>query len=302
MNVTNVRVDSYLTGFARDYNWNDDAWISDVIAPVKKVKSSSYKYKYYGKEATRNEVDDIKAPKGATNEVSYDIAEGSGVIVPRALKTFVDDHEIREAPDPVRPLEDATVFVMKRLKLLKEQRLVTLMAATSNSTTPTYDWDHASATPMSDIIAGKASFKGNLGKGPNYLVMGDDVADELSFADEILSNTKYQGFYDWLTSTADKMAARKPWGLSWLISSALYDTADAGATASLGRVIGEDAYLVRVESGSRIATWAIQPMCSDWVVTRWRDEDRGGWYVKVEHQSTFKEVTSEAIYKFTDVT
>jgi hypothetical protein len=301
--VKDVRVDSYLTGFARDYNFNaDESFIADVIAPIKPVASSSYKYKIYGTEVLDNEIDDIKSAKSGANEVGFDVTEGSGTILTRALKTFVDDETISEAPDPVKPMEDAVSFVTRRLKLLQEMRLVTAMAATSYGATPSNDWDNSSGTPITDISTGKLSLKAACGQKGTHLCIGDHVAEELSVAAGVLGSIKYQSFYDILNAGGEEFAKNPKWGVRPTIASALKDTADPGATASLSRVIGDDAYLVRVASSERDCPWAIQPEASGFVVTRWRDEDRGGWWVKVQHKRTIKEVTATAIYKFTDVT
>lgn len=299
--VSSVRTDSYLTGFARDYKFNEGAWIADKIAPVKKVKTSSYKYKYYGTEGLRTEIDDIKGSRAGTNEVSYELGEGSGTILTRALKAFVSDEEIAQAADPVTPMEDAVVFVMSRLRLLHEMRLFTLMNATTNSTAVT-DWDNASGVPLTDIMTYKGTMFTSIGKEPTHLVIGWHVANELSQAAGLSDKIKYQSFHDAAGLTGSGVAAMKPGGLEVVISSAVYDSADAGATASLAMGIGDAAYLVRVANGSRDCTWAIQPQCMDWVVTKWRDEDKGGWYVKVHHGTTIKEVTSGAIYEIDDVT
>jgi len=303
MDVADVRVDTYLTTLARDYRYNEaEAFIADEVAPIKPCASSSYKYKIYGTEVLDNEIDDIKAAKSGTNEVGYDITEGSGTIPTRALKTFVSDEEIKESRDPVKPMEDAVAFLTKRLKLLHEMRLVVLMAATSYGATPSNDWDHADGTPIADISLAKLTLKAACGQKATRLVAGDHVFEELAVATGILGYVKYQSFYDVLASDGEKFASTPKLGVSPLVSSAMKDSADAGAAASLGRVIGDDAYLVRTASGERDAPWAIQPEASGFVVTKWRDEDRGGWWVKEMHKRTFKEVTATAIYKFTDVT
>lgn len=299
-----VRVDSYLTGFARDYNFNtDDDFIADVIAPIKPCKSTSYKYKIFGSEVLDNEIDDARAAAAAANEIGYDVTEGSGTIMTRSLTTFVTDEEVSEAPDPVKPMEDGVVFLMKRLKLLHEMRLVVLMAATSYGATPSNDWDHASGAPITDIATGKLSLKAACGQKGTHLVAGDHVWEELAVSAGILGYVKYQSIHDVLATDGEAFASSNKWGVAPVMASALKDTADPGATASLARVIGDDAYLVRVgTAGERDCPWAIQPMASDYVVTRTRNDRRHGWEVNVEHKKTLKEVTAAAIYKFTDVT
>lgn len=303
MDVKDVRVDTYLTGFARDYGFNpDEAFVADEVAPIKQCASSAYKYKAYGTEVTDNEIDDMKAAKGGTNEIGYDITEGSGTIPTRALKVFVSDDEIKESRDPVKPAENAVIFVTKRLKLLHEIRLEVLMAATTNGATPANDWDGASGAPIADIALAKATLRAACGRKATVLVAGDHVWEELAVATGILDYVKYQSFYDILAADGEKFAKSPKWGVKPVVSSAMKDAADPGVTASLGHVIGDNAYLIRTVDGERECPWAIQPEASGFVVTKWRDEDKGGWWFKVMHKRTFKEVTATAIYEFIDIT
>jgi len=119
MTVTDVRQDVYLTGYALDYNYNDEgSFVHPKVAPIFDVKSSSYKYKYFGKEVIESHVSDFKADKGRPNVVDYDVATGTGTIITRSLMIPVSDDEIKQAVSPLKPLEDAAVFLTRRLLLL----------------------------------------------------------------------------------------------------------------------------------------------------------------------------------------
>lgn len=303
MDVKNIRVSTHLTGFVRDYNFNaEGTWLQDKIAPVKPCKSSSYTYKYYGNEALEVDVSDIKAAKGLTNEVDYDVAEGSGTIPTYALKKFVSDQEIAEAPDVIKPLEDAAVFVTKLLKLRQEIRIVTLMEACTNSGAVTQVFDHASATPVADIGAAKLALLAACGRPADTFVLGYDTAEEMSTGVGLWNYMKTQNFTDYLTAGADMLKNRPFLGMNVLISSALKESADPGITSVPAWVYNTSVYVLRAPTNIAEAPWGIQPEAAKFVITKWRDDDRGGWYVKAQWIRTIKEVSSTAIYEITGAT
>jgi hypothetical protein len=303
MRVLDVQVDAYLTGFARDYNYNTpDMFIADVIAPKKQVSSSSYLYKYFGQEILSTWVDDTKAPKGGVNSVDFDVSETTGTITTRALKHFVDDETIQQEVDPVKAMEDGTAFVVSALNMRREIRVATVAAATSNATGPTYDWDNASATPLQDIATYKATLRASLGSQATHIVAHSGIWDELAVAAGLTGVTKYQPFWNVLTATGEKMSNEPILGLTPVNAGALKNSADEGATVTPTWVWSDDAFLIHVSTGTRGVPWAMQPMVNDIVITRWRDEERGGWWIKGEHKIGFKEVTAAAIYEISDVT
>jgi hypothetical protein len=302
MRVLDVQVDAYLTGFARDYNYNtDDKFAVDIIAPKKQVASSSYLYKTYGQEVLSAWVDDMKAPKGGVNQVDFDVSEATGTITTRALKHFVDDETIQQEVDPVKAMEDGTAFVVRALNLRREMRCAAVANATSYSTAVT-DWDNSSGVPITDIATYKAVILAAIGNPATHLIASSQVWDELAVAKGITDKTMYQPFWNILDATGKKMASQPLLGLTAVNAGALKNSADEGATVTPAWVWGDAAYVLRVPSGTRDVGWAISPYVNDIVITRWRDDEIGGWWIKGEHKIGFKEVTATAIYEIDDVT
>jgi len=303
MRKTDVRQDVYLTGFALDYDFNDrGSFVHPIIAPYKDVKSSSYKYKYFGKEVTETNISDIKHDKTAPNILDYDVSEGSGTIITRALMKFVSDEEIKEAPDPIKPLEDAVVFLTRNLLLQQEIRMETVRAATTRTGAATAVWDNASATVRADIASAKLAMLAACYRTPTHWVQGIDAWEEMLAGASFVNDVKYQSFYPiWNTDT--KTFTSKPvFGMQPVVANVLKNSAALGAAFSLAYTTGNDAYLVHVDNKARGYTWAIQPRLSGYTVVKERDDMIGGFWIKVQHQIDFKEVGADALREITAVT
>lgn len=304
MNLNDVRQSTYLTGYVLDYDYNDKGqFVTPILCPVVPAKSSSYIYKYFGQEATDVTISDIKHDKAPPNTVDYDVAEGTGKITTRALMKFVSDEEIKEAPDPIRPLEDAAVFLTRNLMLQQELRMFAVATATSNGAQATQVWDHASATIRANIVAGRLSMLAAIQKFPTHFVQGPDSWEEMLTSTDWVDDAKYQPFYNIWNTTYESAVRGKPlMGMEAVVAGALYNSGTYGSTYSLAYAIGTDAFLIHVDPRARGYTWAIQPKLSNYTVTKQRDEMPGGFWIKVQHQIDFKEVGSSAIYEISVVT
>lgn len=301
--ASDVRVSITLTKYARDKKWNEDLpWVLPIISPFDDVGSETGVYKTYGDEMLYVDVSDEKSEKGETNEIGYDMDEATFTTKEYAFKTFVSYKEQRQWKHPETAMKRATRFCQNRLLLKAERRLVALASATSNTTTPSNDWDHASATPVDDIAAAKAAFKSACGLPATHIIVPEHVMEELAVADQIQSLTKYQNFFNMLKLSGAAFADKSPFGLTWVVADKQYRSSVRGATATNAYVWGDDAYLARVSNDQLDAPWCKTFRFSPWLVFKWEDKDRGGHYVKVTTDYVIKEVNSDAVHKMVDVT
>jgi hypothetical protein len=198
-------------------------------------------------------------------------------------------------------MEDAVTFLTEQLNLRREIRVQTVANATSNSSAVT-DWDDPAGTPLADIALYKGAMLASIGRLPTHLLAGSHVWEQLAAAKGVTDKTMYQPFWNVLEATGTKLVSMPILGLTPVSAGALYNSAQAGATVAAAWVWGDAAYLIRVDGATRGLPWAIQPYVNDYVVTRWRDDEIGGWWIKIEHKIGFKEVTPGAIYEIDDVT
>jgi len=301
--AADVRVSIPLTKWARDAKWNEGLpWLLPVVAPYEPVASEQGTYKYYGTEMLLVDVQDVKAEKGETNEIGYDISEDEFTTYERAFKTFVSYKEIRQWQHPETAKKRAVRFLQNRLLLKAERRLVALAAAAAGTSTPSNDWDHADATPVDDIAAGKAAFKTACGQAATDIVVPEHVMEELAVADQIQDLQKYQNFFNMMHITGANFAKQSPFGLRWHVADKQYISSVRGATVATAAVWGDDAYLFRVSNDSLDAPYAKTFRFSAWLVFEWEDKDRGGFYVKCTSDYITKVVNAAAVHRFIDVT
>ena len=300
--LENVRADAYLTGVVRDAQWNDEGYIHDEICTVVPAKSSSVKYKIRGSESTYNDVATTKSRRARPNFVDFDFTNGSAAIETYEQMGWVDDDDVRDAVDEIDPFNECVLDLRSRVNLMIEIDLVTLMAATSYGSTPSNDWDHADGTPLTDLMTGKNAGPTQCGKDFTHFIIGDHVANELAVAKGVLDNVKYQSFWDVLSATGEKFASQDRLGLTPVLAKAKKEGAIRGATASIARVIGDDAYLIRKTAGKRGNPYCLKAVLSDFYVVKARDDMAGGWDVKVGTKIKLIEFSATSIYKFTDVT
>ena len=303
-NYTDIRVDHYLTRYIRDWRLNEPGdFIVDKICPRKKSKGSSYKFKYYAKEILRSDISDLKAQKGKTNEVGFDIFTGEGTIKRRSLMSEPIPYDVlREAPDAVDIMTKFARFLTGQLQLQQEMRMVALLEATANTTAAGNTWGNASGDILTNLRTLKNGVFGNCGSHPTHIAATNKAWEDAAASAKIEGQIKYQDGLSVLNIDGEKLAKSNPAGLKGVISKAQKDTSVKGATESISHVLGHNAYAVLVDAGVEALTWAIQPFYEDFKVFRWRDDNIGCWFIKVSHAIDIKVVCDEALYELTDVT
>jgi len=137
-------------------------------------------------------------------------------------------------------------------------------------------------------------------------VIPDDVARELAVNVNLRKEMETAGslagtgadFFRWQNG----LNLPNPFfGMQLVIPNARYNSGTKGARV-LSQVWSNEVFLLYVDPSSRSMTWAIQPQAQDYTVYRWRSEDPRGWFYSVEYKRDAVQVTSEAIYKLTNVT
>jgi len=304
-----VRVDMTLTNFVRNYPFTQLVGVADTVAPVKPVGSSVGRYKTWGREWLRVNISDAVAQRGKANEIRFEAGEGTYECMPYALKTLVTDREIREAANALDPLKQAALLVTAGLNLRKEIRVATLAALnTTYVVADVTDWDNDAAVIVANINAAKTVTKSAMGGiPPTHILFGDHVADEIVGQQDIVAMLQAaaamsnpQAMFGALTAEALPPSIM---GLKKLVPNLWYDSAVEGhATEHLLHSWGDDAYVFHIDPGMETATWAIQPESLGFTITRWRENDPAGWWIKAEMERDEVEVTAYANCKIIDVT
>lgn len=303
-----MSVDALMTNFVQVYKYEDQVMAHNIVAPPKSVRSRTGPYKKRGREILDISVSDTGSDKGETNEILMKVGEGTYTIEIRKLKIFVSDDEIKEV-GPLNAIQEAVVLLKHGIDLRQEIRIRNLAEATTNTAAAAAVWD-TGATVNTDIVAAKNAFALANGQEATHVQFNKDVANEM------LANTAQgAGVFGTIPSPLSARAVvgeldamkffqgNKPWGLVPVVTNVMYSTAVGPEDAQVAAYVWPDnAYLFRVDNATRSTTWGMQPELMPVTIVRWRDEDRGGWLIKIVRKRDEIEATSTAIREITTVT
>jgi len=307
-----TRVDMTLTNFVRNYPFTQLRAVADIVAPVKQVPSSIGHIKQYGREFLNVNIADTLSQRGKANEIRFEVSDGHFECIPYGLKTFVSDKEINQSMNALDPMKQATLLLMHALKLRNEIRVADFaLASVTSSTfilTPAQDWDNAAATIVADINLAKAALKTNMGGVPaTHILFGDHIADEMCGQATIIAMIQTAAALGnpqniWSTLTSDALPPTIM-GLTKLVPNMYYDNAVEGhATEHLLHSWGDAGYLFHIDPGAETATWAIQPESMGVVITKYRENDPPGWWIRAEWERDIVEINANAIHQEADLT
>jgi hypothetical protein len=207
-------------------------------------------------------------------------------------------------------MRQATLTLRHFLRLKKETRLVTLATATSNSTTPSFDWDDDdNATIVKDINTAKAGMYTALGWSPTHILFGQHIADEIVGQADIIDLIKYSAAMAKPTAILNNLSSDdlppRMMGMQTIIPQAQYNTISPGLTAVYANVWVDDAYLFHLDPASQSPTWAKTFESLGMSIRTVPDAKRGahgGTFVVGTWEYEVKETTAAACYKIVDVT
>ena len=303
--ATSVRIDTTMTAFMRAYKFGDQ-FAYDRLARHVTVPTSAGRYKTLGSEMSDINVADQAGTAGEAGVIGATMSEATFKTYERKLKTLVTDKTIREAPAIFNPMKFAALLCTTGLKLRAEKRVSDLADATSNTTTPSDDWDDELATIVADVNAGKKAFKTALGDKPTDWLIPDHVADEIVGQADIVDLIKYSAAMAKPTSILDNLSAddlpKRMFGMNVLMPNCRYTTNEPGVTRVLANIWGDESYLFRVDPSGMSNGWAVTPTSRNLTVVKWRTNDPEGWWVMAVWEVDHIEVAAGACHQFIDVT
>ena len=303
-----VVVDVTLTNFVRRYAFEKQFFVGDIVAPIVPVTSFKGRYKALGKELLNIDTADTAADRAETNQIGYDVTEVTYQAIERRLKILVTDKEIRSAPNALDPMKQAAITVTHALKLRQEKRIVDIASATgaTHRSTPSNDWDLDAATIVVDVTQAKLLYKALMGFEPTHLVLPDHVADEVAAQQDIQAMIQaaaaMQDPTQILNTISGKALPSPLFGMTLLIPTVMYNSAEPGAALSVARVWGDDAYMFGIGSPGTGINWGVQFQSVAFTIVRWRNNDPEGWWIKAVHETDEVEVNVDGVWKFIDVT
>jgi hypothetical protein len=275
-------IDPVLTEVARRFT--PKGMIYNQLAPSIAVTTLAGQYPVFTTgEWFGDEVDNKVADRGPTPEVDFSWSTESYLCQDYRLKATITREERRQANSALRLDQNKTEFLLTRMAMRRERRLVAKLKATGDggsltggSATPSNLWDTSSGDPENDIKTGKLAVYNKTGMVPNCIVLPYNVAAALSINTKIREILKYTVNGGQILSSGETILPDTLWGMKVMVpSGALYNSAKEGGTTSLNEVWGKDVRLLYVAEN---AGWGIPSVAYSFKaqpeqVDRWVDTD-----------------------------
>lgn len=247
-------VDKLLTNVSSAYI--PQGYISESILPVLTVTQDSGKIAKYGNEHIRLE-NDLAGGEATYKRVEpISRSQSTYLLEKRGLEGIVTEEDYSNVEQPYDAELDEVMGLTTKLWLRKEKSLADLLTSTSTvsqnttlSGTSQFN-DYASSDPLDKFKTARQTIWAASGQAPDTAVMDWQVANTLAYHPGILDALGYTQNRAGQLSEAELAKAMGVQRL--LIGSAVYNSAVAGQSDSLGSVWGKNVvFLVAPTSAAK---------------------------------------------------
>lgn len=244
----NVHVNRPLTNIAMNYIQEQSRFVADQVFPYVGVDKKSDSYFEFDKgDLTRIEAKP-RSPGAESAGSGYRTSTDTFTTEVYAFHKDVSDIVRANSDNPLNPDRNATEYVIQNL-LMKRELLFgnTFMEPTSSdysawgNTDNSSEWHDSTGTPIKDIRDAITTVQQVWDK-PNVAVMGVDVYNMLRDHDNFVNRVKYTqapGSFTIEQLMADVLDIDKV-----VVGNAIYNSAEEGASESMGYCIPNDALLL----------------------------------------------------------
>lgn len=248
---SDVHVDAILTNISVAYIQNASAYVASQVFPVVTVDKQSDKYFKYTKGDWFRDEAARRAPATESVGSGYTLSTDRYEAEVWAFHKDVDDQTRANADNPLNPDREATEFVTQRMLLRQEIQWTSDYFTTGVWATDLtgvaaapgagqfLQWNDPGSDPVADIESAKETMLSTTGFLPNTLVLGYGVWRYLKQHPDIYDRIKYTSSDN--ISTA--ILARFFEVDRVLVTRAIKNTANEGATAAFSFVQGKQALL-----------------------------------------------------------
>lgn len=258
--LSNVHIDAALTQIATAYVQDNDAYIADKVFPAVPVEHRSNKYfKYRKGDFFRDEAQE-RADATESAGSGYNLDTDSYLAEVWALHQDIGE-QLRSNADPaVDPEVAATKMLMQKMLIRRDRLFVSKFMKTGlwgssgstdvsgsatgvpGTTTTAYWNDDGNGDPFTDIAAQRTTILQNTGFLPNVLVLSWGAFEGLRKNPLVVDRIKYS--QPTFTGTVTENLLGQALGVERVVvSKAVYNSVNEGATDSFSFVTGKDALL-----------------------------------------------------------
>lgn len=281
----NVHIDQVLTNIS--VGWPTEGLAGAALFPSVSVRKQSDKYYVFGREGWLPEAD-LRAPGTEANEISgAAVSTDTYYAQEHALQIAVTDEERENADSPLSPDRDGTNMVTSKIMLGRERTFQTLATTTTNyasghsvTLSGTDQWsDYANSDPIDDLRTAKATIHSKIFTEPNVAIIPYQVMTKLEDHPDFLERIKYS---ERAIFSPELLASVL--GIQRVIVPGVgINSANLGATASLGYLWGKDVVLAYVppSGGLKVPAYGYEFNWNSQAVDRWREEKRKSDVIRV---------------------
>jgi hypothetical protein len=277
-----------LTNVSQAFYNDPSQWIADLLAPTVMVPKKTFNIWFYGKDTLKQALDDTRTRFGKTKIVNGSItSKAFGPLRGHELMDGIDFDQDEMAETPLDFEIDITNYLSEKLAITKELSVHTLLTNASTITnnvtlSGASQWsNYSSSTPLDDIRLGFDTQRLYGLKPANTIAFSYQTFSWLSRHPQLIEMVKYAGVVQ--LTEEQMLGLLKPYGVSRiLVSSATYDSAAEGLTASNSYIWGGDvligyvtptpglrtvngAYTFTLENGRYVDSWFEQGRKTKWI-------------------------------------
>ena len=303
--VQDVHVNVPLSNLA--VNIRSAGFIGDGLFPILPVaKDSDLYYFFNAGDWLRDEVQ-IRDPAAYAREAQYSVGTSNYNTTERAIAKIITQSVLDNSDSALRPRQKGVQFVMDKMALGREVRIVNQVTSTSNvgsgvALAGANRWSaKGTSDPISDVRTGMDFILTNVGKRPNVLAVGYQVDLALMDHPDILSRLPST-----ITQNPAAVRAALPsiFGVErYMVGDGIINRAPRGAANSLVSIWGSNAVLAYVDPDPALDSVTAGFTFARFAARMRQGEDTRGKFIWIEGEEKTDEriVERNCIYNFTTV-
>lgn len=291
-----------------------NAFIGLRVLPLFRVDENTGQYPVIPPEVMFSVPDTRRSARGHYHRSDWEWQWDTFATVENGWEEPVDDRELNLYR---RYFDAETAAGIRALKIIlrrQEQRVAGMVFNPSNfaAHAVTNEWDdHANATPIDDVKAGRKAIHDTIGIEPNTLILSYSTFLDLGLCDQIVDRIKYTTPAVQRGDIAVDLLAQAFGVGQILVGGGLFNQAKKGQDADLAGIwSNEYAMLCRVSNSAllggepelgRTFLWTRESPTNT-VVESYRDETVRGDVIRVRHDTDEEFISAECGYLMSNIT
>ncbi len=248
-----------------------------------KVNKQSDKYFTFTKGSWFRNDAGIRAPGTRTQRVDYTLTTSTYACNEFGAAKGVPDEIVANADNPLAPMREATEFVTDKLLMKVEIDVAAVVFGSSvwsSSANASIKWDDDTSDPIKEVLGSSTAIKEVLrqyiGRYPNVCIIGATVYAALQRHSDLLDRVKYTNTMYGINT---QMLAQFFQIDKVLVGTAIYESAQEGATSSVADIWGKFAWFGYVPPSPGLMVPAAGYILS------WKDRQVNQYREDQEHQN-----------------